>query len=82
MSRYFNIKQVSLINVLINFLAQINCRELVGLEKLIKNVFIDENYNSLVRPINEDDGITYIKTELKILQIDLVRTKLILGQIN
>ncbi len=45
----------------------------MGLEKLIKKTFIDEDYNKLVRPVSKLSGLTDVFTELKILQIDLVR---------
>ena len=42
-----------------------------GLQKLLENIFIHKKYNSLVRPFETDDR-THVRTELKLLQIDLV----------
>ncbi len=42
-----------------------------ALEKLLENIFTKMNYNPMVRPTNED-GVTVIYTELKLLQVDLV----------
>ena len=49
-----------------------NCREMVGLEKLLEKVFVNDSYNKLVRPVETKTGITHINTELKILQINVV----------
>ncbi len=46
-------------------------RSLVGLEKLLYEIFVVNNYNRYVRPVDEF-GITNIQTQLKLLQIDLV----------
>ena len=45
-------------------------RNMSSLEKLFDRIFLDEDYNSLVRPENED-SLTQVATELKLLQIDL-----------
>ena len=47
-----------------------NANKMMGREKLLQNIFID--YNSLNRPSTSDDDITYVYTELKLLQIDLI----------
>ncbi len=41
------------------------------MERLFKRIFYDNNYNEIVRPI-DNQSITYVETELKVLQIDLV----------
>ncbi len=46
--------------------------KITGLEKLIKAIFYEKSYNELVRPVN-NDGVTVVETELKLLQIDLVK---------
>ncbi len=40
------------------------------LERLLKRIYLDDNYNNEVRPFGQDD-ITKVETELKLLQIDL-----------
>jgi hypothetical protein len=40
------------------------------LEKLLKKIYIVDNYNNEVRPFDEGDQ-TKVETELKLLQIDL-----------
>ena len=47
-----------------------NANKMMGREKLLQNIFID--YNSLNRPSTSEDDITYVYTELKLLQIDLI----------
>ena len=47
-------------------------RSLTGLEKLLHEIFIANKYNRYVRPVDEL-GITNIQTQLKLLQIDLVK---------
>jgi len=47
-------------------------RSLTGLEKLLYEIFIINEYNRFVRPVDEL-GITNIQTQLKLLQIDLVK---------
>lgn len=42
-----------------------------GLEKLIDKIFEMEGYNELVRPVNNLTGLTHVRTELKLLGIDL-----------
>jgi hypothetical protein len=42
-----------------------------GMERLFKRIFYDNNYNEIVRPV-DNQSITYVETELKVLQIDLV----------
>ena len=56
------------------YLAEIQCDEYheTGLERLVNNIFIKNNYNNLVRPVDEKEGATSVLTELKFLQIDLV----------
>lgn len=44
-----------------------------GLEKLIDQIFTIDDYNSLVRPTDKLSGLTTVNTELKLLQIDLVK---------
>jgi hypothetical protein len=46
-------------------------KNLTGLTKLFNKIFIQDDYNNMVRP-NNDNDITKIETELKLLQIDLV----------
>jgi len=46
-----------------------NANKMMGRESLLKNIFKD--YNLLNRPSSENDQ-TYVLTELKLLQIDLV----------
>lgn len=45
---------------------------MVDLERLFHKVFVIEEYNNLVRPETQD-GLTRVETELKLLQIDLVK---------
>ena len=52
---------------------QSNRRSLTGLEKLVYEIFDINSYNRLVRPVDKKTGLTEILTELKLLQIDLVR---------
>jgi hypothetical protein len=40
------------------------------LPRLLKKIYIDDNYDSELRPFGQDD-ITKVETELKLLQIDL-----------
>ena len=51
-----------------------NSKQLVrtGLEKLIHHIFIENEYNQLVRPVDIKTGLTVVSTELKFLQIDVV----------
>ena len=51
---------------------------MTGLEKLIHHIFNENDYNPLVRPASELTGLTEVSTELKILQINLVRKKYLL----
>ena len=44
----------------------------------MKDIFIKNQYNNLNRPSNDQD-ITWVSTELKILHIDLVILKFILN---
>lgn len=50
-------------------------RELYGLEKLLFDLFTNNSYNKYVRPVDENQ-LTNIRTQLKLLQIDLVRTEI------
>lgn len=43
-----------------------------GLERLIDQIFTTDSYNQLVRPADQETGLTVVSTELKLLQIDLV----------
>ena len=52
---------------------QSNRRSLTGLEKLVYEIFDINSYNRLVRPVDKKTGLTEILTELKLLQIDLVK---------
>lgn len=36
------------------------------------HIFTTKRYNDLVRPVDKEDGLTNIFTELKLLQIDIV----------
>ena len=56
------------------YLAEIQCDDYheTGLERLVNNIFVKNNYNNLVRPVDEKEGATTVLTELKFLQIDLV----------
>ena len=47
-------------------------RKLVGLEKLLYEIFQAKTYNKFVRPTNNITGLTHVQTQLKLLQIDLV----------
>ena len=51
------------------FKVLIQAKRGVGLEKLLNTIFNSDKYNNLVRPSGDDD-LTYVKTELKLLQID------------
>jgi hypothetical protein len=51
--------------------AEISKKNLTGLTKLFNKIFVQDDYNNMVRP-NNDNDITKIETELKLLQIDLV----------
>jgi hypothetical protein len=42
----------------------------ISLPRLLKKIYIDDNYDSELRPFGQDD-ITKVETELKLLQIDL-----------
>lgn len=42
-----------------------------GREKLFFDIFNINDYKKMVRPFGEND-LTYVETELKLLQIDLV----------
>jgi len=54
----------------------LNANMMFQREKLLKDIFIKNQYNTLNRP-SDDQDITWVSTELKILQIDLVILKLI-----
>ena len=56
------------------FIVKINCdkKHETGLERLIKNTFVINSYNNLVRPVGDKEGPTQVFTELKFIQIDLV----------
>jgi len=41
-----------------------------SLERLFDRIFLNEDYNNLVRP-EDMNGLTQVQTELKLLQIDL-----------
>lgn len=41
-----------------------------GLDKLFVKIFETEDYNTMLRP-HDNNGITHVNTELKLLQIDL-----------
>ena len=45
---------------------------MTGLDKLMNQIFDVENYNLLVRPMNEEH-VTNVELEIKLHQIDLVR---------
>lgn len=42
----------------------------ISLPRLLKKIYIDDNYDNELRPFGQDD-ITKVETELKLLQIDL-----------
>lgn len=42
----------------------------ISLPRLLKRIYIDDNYDNELRPFGQDD-ITKVETELKLLQIDL-----------
>ena len=42
----------------------------ISLPKLLKRIYIDDNYDNELRPFGQDD-ITKVETELKLLQIEL-----------
>ena len=48
--------------------------KLKGVESLMHDIFTVKKYNTLVRPIDKSNNLTNILTELKLLQIDLVRS--------
>lgn len=50
-------------------------RKLYGLEKLLFDLFTNNSYNKYVRPVDENQ-LTNIRTQLKLLQIDLVKIDL------
>ena len=49
-----------------------DCVNQTGLENLFNSIFIERNYNPVVRPVHNESGLTIVNTELKILQLDLV----------
>ena len=56
-----------------NFLPEmIKCHNRTALERLITDIFTHNQYNNLVRPTDNETGLTVVYTELKVLQIDLV----------
>lgn len=58
---------------LLNFkyLIVIYAKVMYGREKLFYDIFNINDYKKMVRPFGEND-LTYVETELKLLQIDLV----------
>jgi hypothetical protein len=42
----------------------------ISLPKLLKRIYVDDNYDNELRPFGQDD-ITKVETELKLLQIEL-----------
>ena len=49
----------------------IDCKKMSAMEKLFHQIFILDDYSSLVRPI-DSNSVTNVQTELKLLQVDLV----------
>jgi len=47
-----------------------NSNNRLSLERLLKRIYIDDDYNSEVRPFGSND-LTKVETDLKLLQIDL-----------
>ena len=47
--------------------------EMTPMEKLIDKIYNQDEYDQMIRPSNKLTGLTHIETELKFLQIDLVR---------
>jgi hypothetical protein len=45
-------------------------KNMSSLERLFDRIFLNEDYNNLVRP-EDMNGLTQVQTELKLLQIDL-----------
>ena len=60
---------ITIFLILFNIFSINNANKMMGRESLLKIIFKD--YNLLNRPSSEDDQ-TYVLTELKLLQIDLV----------
>jgi hypothetical protein len=50
--------------------AFLNANNRLSLEKLLKKIYVEDNYNNEVRPFGEEDK-TKVFTEVKLLQIDL-----------
>jgi hypothetical protein len=50
--------------------ALLNANNRLSLEKLLKKIYVEDNYNNEVRPFGEEDK-TKVFTEVKLLQIDL-----------
>ena len=53
---------------------KIRADNLTGLAKLFNKIFVQDEYNNMVRPYNFNK-MTKVETELKLLQIDLVNNK-------
>lgn len=53
-----------------------NSRDLFGIEKLLYDIFHVKSYNKFVRPTDNVTGLTHVQTQLKLLQIDLVISRL------
>ncbi|RMZ97987.1 neuronal acetylcholine receptor subunit alpha-2-like [Brachionus plicatilis] len=71
---YFKIKRKhnTFESIMIKFLIKSEITPLsTGLEKLIDKIFKVNHYNLLVRPVEKESGLTFVATELKVLQIDL-----------
>lgn len=65
---YFN--NIIIIIIHLKTKAFINTNKRISLEKLLKRIYVDDDYNNEVRPFNQGDQ-TKVETELKLLQIDL-----------
>jgi hypothetical protein len=60
--------------IILTILYKIRADNLTGLAKLFNKIFVQDEYNNMVRPYNFNK-MTKVETELKLLQIDLVNNK-------
>ena len=60
------IKITSFINIV-----SLHGRKMIGRERLLSKIFEQKKYNNMNRPSAEND-LTYVFTEFKLLQIDIV----------
>lgn len=64
----FNSSMCNKFSIKIDF---INGKRTSPLDRLFHKIFFEDEYSNMVRPIGVNK-ITHVKTELKLLQIDLV----------